>query len=89
MMYCFSFPQIQGIQVKQLICTLLTSDDSVAEDMIERLHAKVSGLSGVRLERSADTLGTLWEGVSKGKAMAVEKESNAIPSVSLRCPRFI
>jgi len=85
----FSFPQIQGVQVKQLIYTLLTSSSDVAEDMVERLQARVSSLSGVRLERSADTLGTLWEGISKGKAVAVDKEPSAIPSVSLSRRRFI
>jgi len=90
MMYRFSFPQVQEIQVKQLIRTLLTSEGSAAEDMIERLQAKVSSLSGVRLERSADTLGSLWEGISKGKAVGppVEKESSPIPIVSLGHPRF-
>lgn len=75
--------------MKQLIYTLLNSDDDATEDMIERLQAKVSSLSGVRLERSADTLGTLWEGISKGKAVAVEKESSIAQSVSLHDPRFI
>jgi len=90
MMYRFSFPQVQGIHVKQLIRTLLTSEDSAAEDMIEQLQAKVSSLSGVRLERSADTLGALWEGISKGKVAGppVEKESSPIPIVSLGRPRF-
>ena len=83
MAYFFSFPQVQGIQVKQLIYTLLTSDDNAAEDMVERLQARVSSLSGVRLERSADTLGTLWGGISKGEAVVVEKEPCTIPSVSL------
>ena len=75
--------------MKQLICTLLTSDDSVAEDMVERLQTRVSTLSGVRLERSAETLGILWEGVSKGRAVAVDKEPSAITSVSLSRRRFI
>jgi len=75
--------------VKRLTYTLLTSDESAAEDMVERLQARVSNLSGVRLERSADTLGTLWEAISKGKAVAVDKEPKTIPSVSLSRRRFI
>jgi len=75
--------------VKQLIYTLLSSDDSAAEDMMERLQVRVSSLSGVRLERSADALGVLWEGISKGKAVAVDKELSIVPPVSLCRRRFI
>ena len=75
--------------MKQLIYTLLTVDDKATADMVKRLQVRVSSLSGVRLERSADTLGALWEGISKGKAAAVEKEQSAIPSVSLGRRRFI
>lgn len=86
MVYRSSFPQIQEIQVKHLAYILLTSDDSTSEDVIKRLQAKLLTLSGVRLERSADTLGTLWEELSKAKAVAVEKESSTTLCVSLRCP---
>ena len=87
--YCFSFPQIQQIQVKKLVYILLTSDDSVSEDLIKRLQEKLSSLSGARLERSTDTLGTLWEELSKAKVVAVGKEPSTISPVSLRCPRSI
>jgi len=85
----FSFPQIQGIQVKRLVHTLLTSDDSTSEDIIKRLQEKLSTLTGARLARSADTLGTLWEELSKARADPMEKGPSTISSVSTRCPRFI
>jgi len=90
MMRCSSFPQIQGVQVKQLVRTLLTSEGGAAEDAIGRLQAKISSLSGIRLERSADTLGALWEGISRGKTVGppVKKESSPIPTVSFSSPRF-
>lgn len=85
----FSFPQIQEIQVKHLVYVLLTSDDSTSEDIIKRLQAKLLRLSGVRLERSADTLGTLWEVLSKAEASGAEKEPSATSHVRPRCSHFI
>ena len=85
----FSFPQIQEVQVKRLVYTLLTSDDSASEDIIKRLQGKLSTLSGVRLARSADTLGTLWEELSKARAEPAEKGPSIISSVRIRCPPFI
>lgn len=86
----FSFPNIQGIQVQRLVYLILTSDDSTSEDIIKRLRAKLSTLSGVRLERSADTLGMLWEELSKAKAVPVEKGPSIVSLVvSIRCPRFV
>lgn len=87
--YRFSFPQIQGIQVKQLVRVLLTSDDSTSEDVMNRLQAKLASLSGVRLERSADAMGMFWNGLSKGKVVAVEKEPSTIPPVRLLRPQVI
>jgi hypothetical protein len=79
----FSFPQVQEIQIKQLVHNLLTSEKAASEDNIKRLQEKLSSLSGVRLERSADTLGILWEKLSKSESFTVEKELNTGPSVSL------
>ena len=81
----FSFPQIQAIQVKQLVYIILTSDDGTSEDVIKRLQEKLSTLSGVRLARSADTLGTLWEELSKARTDPVEKEPSTTSSVSISC----
>ena len=85
----FSFPQLQGIQIRRLVYTLLTSDDSTSEDTIKRLQEKLSTLSGVRLARSADTLGMLWEELSKARADPAEKEPSTTSPVSIHCPRFI
>ncbi|KAF9779896.1 hypothetical protein BJ322DRAFT_349753 [Thelephora terrestris] len=52
-----------------------------SEDTIKRLQEKLSNLSGVRLERSADTLGILWEKLSKSEPFTVEKEQNTGPSI--------
>jgi len=83
----FSFPQIQETQVKQLAYNLLTSDDSASEDLIKRLQEKLSSLSGLRLQRSVDALETLWEELSKSKAVAVEKGPSAISPVSPCSPQ--
>ena len=85
----FSFPQIQEIQVKQLVYIILTSDASTSEDIHKRLQSKLSSLSGVRLQRSADTLEMLWGELSKGKSVAAKKEPGTIPSVRLRYPHSI
>ena len=84
-----SFPQIQGIQIKQLVYILLTSDDGTSEDIIKRLQAKLLTLSGIRLAHSADTLGTLWEELSKAKTDPVERELSTFSPVSARYSRFI
>lgn len=57
--------------------------------MIKRLQEKLSSLSGVRLERSADALGMLWEELSKAKAVGMEEEQKTSSSASFRHPQFL
>ena len=56
---------------------------------MKRLQEKLSTLSGVRLERSADTLGTLWDELSKARGDPVEMEPSTTSPVSACCPQSI
>lgn len=51
----------------QLVYILLSSDDSTSEDVIKCLQENLRTLSGARLARSGDTLGTLWKEPSKAR----------------------